>query len=216
VITGLFTLGALTVQGGNFPSPRILIAAQNPAAPSAPIVVSAEPPAVDKQPLARKEVVGALAKYVEDTYRELSAMERLFNLYLARLRQDVKRNDLEKFKADAIEMGKVMQAEADTLSLAVYPDNLADTDRERFAAIEVATMVAYDGMVMITIDILAHEHLGTNVRSDLKQDSISIKKAIAHYRKKVMAAYKFYGYSARHINKKTLRIKPGAGVKGPY
>ena len=213
---GLFTLGVLAVQDDNFLSSQILMAAQNSEAPSAPVVVSTKPPAVDKKPLAREEVVGALSKYAEDTCKELLAMERLYDLYLAKLEQDIERNDLEKFKADAIEMGKVVQVEADTLSLAVYPDNLANTDRERFAAIEVATMVVYDGMFMITTDILAHEHLGTNVRIDLKKDSISIKKAIAHYRKEVMTAYKFYGYSAKQINKKTLRIKPGAGVKGPH
>ena len=211
VILRVTAIGVFAVLGGYFSSPQFIMAAQNPKAQSAVVVTSAQESIVEKNHLARKEAVDALSKYVDETYTSLCTMERLYDLYLARLKQDIKQNDLGKLKADVIELEKVMQVEADELALVGYPDDsLDDSYREQFAAIALATVVVYDGMVMITTDILAHEHLGTNLRKDLKRDRLSIQKAIADYRKRVMAAYDFFGYSAKQINRKTLRIKPGA------
>lgn len=153
------------------------------------------------------QAAAAFSEYAGKAQSQFTAISMLNSIYISKIQQDMQFNDLDKYRKDAEDMLDMAKNGQQKLSELRYPMDLTDGQTEQFNNLVDAISEFSGAIISMNADIAVNAHTGINMASALSDDMREFTKQGKLFRKKVMAGYKYFGYSEKNIDHDTLMIK---------
>jgi hypothetical protein len=161
----------------------------------------------DDPVLSNKQAAAAFSEYVGKIQAQIMVMSSTGILYMSKIAQDIQWGSLDKYREDAEALKEAAQKSEQAISEISYPLNVTDQQAEQFGAVYEASGNLAAEFFSMAADVAVNAHTGMNMNADLENDMRAFARAKRTFKDKVMASYKFFGYSPSQIDMETLQIK---------